>query len=261
MRDGALRHCGARLGTPRVVAALGPGVEIEIFSDVVCPWCWIGEQRLLKALDGFDEPASLRWRAFQLDPSAESTGTPLVEWLGRRFGGPDNVVRKFAQVSGAAAGEGLTMNFDQAISANTRDAHRLIWWANERGEQRPMVEALHRAHFTDGRDIGSPTDLADVAVALGHDGAAVRSFLDSSAGQAEVDADLEWARTLGITGVPTFIFAGKYAVTGAQDPATLRQVLDEVRRREGSDLTAQVAATAESCADDSCTAPGASDPT
>lgn len=227
-------------------------VQIEIYSDVVCPWCWIGEQRLLKALDGFPEPVTLTWRAFQLDPSAESG--PLVEWLGRRYGGEANVRRMFTQVTEVGKGEGLTMDFERAINANTFDAHRLIWWAGQRGEQRPMVEALHRAHFTDGLDIGDRTVLAGVAAGLGHDEQEMRTLLDSDEGVAEVQGELAMARELDITGVPMFVFAGKYGISGAQDPSTLREVLDEVRRREGgSPLTVLPTPRGAVCDDDSCT--------
>jgi predicted DsbA family dithiol-disulfide isomerase len=225
-------------------------VEIEIFSDVVCPWCWIGEQRLLKALDGLDEPVKVMWRAFQLDPTTPSSGTPLVEWLGRRYGGEANARRMFANVAEVARGEGLTMNFDRAVSANTFDAHRLIWWAGQRGDQRTMVEALHKAHFTDGVDLGSITALTKVAIEVGQDERDVREFLESTAGADEVRAELASAREFDITGVPTFIFEGKYSISGAQDPSTLREVIDEVRRREWKVI--QLTPTGEACADDSC---------
>ncbi|MEU7822609.1 DsbA family oxidoreductase [Catellatospora sp. NPDC049133] len=227
-------------------------MQIEIYSDVVCPWCWIGEQRLLKALDGFAEPVTLTWRAFQLDPSAESG--PLVEWLGRRYGGEANVRRMFTQVTEVGKGEGLTMDFDRAINANTFDAHRLIWWAGQHGEQRPMVEALHRAHFTDGLDIGDRAVLAAVAAGLGHDEQEMRTLLDSTEGVAEVRGELAMGRELNITGVPMFVFAGKYGISGAQDPSALREVLDEVRRREGgSPLTVLPTPRGAVCDDDSCT--------
>jgi predicted DsbA family dithiol-disulfide isomerase len=232
-------------------------VDIEIFSDVVCPWCWIGEQKLLTAVSGFTtetgEPINVRWRAFQLDPSATSEGIPLVQWLGRRYGGEENAKRMFTQVTGVAAEVGLTMNFDRAISANTLDAHRLIWWAGLNGaDQRPMVEALHKAHFTDGLDVGSLDTLVSVAAGLGHDPAVVREYLESPGGLEEVQIELATGRDLGITGVPTFIFAKKYAISGAQDPATLREVLDEVLRREGRSPLTVLAPRGATCDDDSC---------
>lgn len=233
-------------------------MDIEIFSDVVCPWCWIGERKLLAALEDYNGAAvNVRWRAFQLDPSATSEGTPLVDWLAGRYGGEATARRMFTQVTSVAAEIGLEMNFDKAISANTLDAHRLIWWsASLPGDaHRLMVEALHKAHFTDGLDLGSLDDLVSVAASLGHDPAVVREFLDSPGGLDEVQQELAIGREFGITGVPTFIFAGKYAISGAQDPATFREVLDEVARREGTTpltVLSPSGANGATCDDDSC---------
>ncbi len=219
-------------------------MEIEIYSDVVCPWCWIGEHRLFKALSG---PAKVRWRAFQLDPSASSEGTPLVEWLGGRYGGVDNARRMFDRVTTVGREEGLRMNFDQAISANTFDAHRLIWKAGASGlEQRPVVEALHRAHFTDGLDIGARDVLQRLATEL-----ELAIDLAGEEGRAEVQAELATARELGVTGVPMFVFEGKYAISGAQDPAAFADVIAEVRRRTGF-VQLTPSTPAEYCTDDSC---------
>ncbi len=237
-------------------------MDIEIFSDVVCPWCWIGERKLLTALEDFTgAPVNVRWRAFQLDPSATSEGTPLVEWLAGRYGGEATARRMFTQVTSVAADIGLDMNFDKAISANTLDAHRLIWWSaslpgsahREMGSaHREMVEALHKAHFTDGLDLGSVDDLVSVAASLGHDPSVVREFLESPGGLDEVRRELETGREYGITGVPTFIFAGKYAISGAQDPATFREVLEEVVRREGPSPLTVLSPSGATCDDDSC---------
>jgi predicted DsbA family dithiol-disulfide isomerase len=221
---------------------LTPDVEIEIYSDVVCPWCYIGKRRLEKALEGFPVEVTLRWRAYQLDPRAPHTCAPLIDWLGARYGGPDRARQMFGQATAAAAGEGLDFHFDRALIANTFDAHRLIAWSGSpeavafgatADTQAELVEALHRAHFTDGLDIGSPDVLASRAASVGLDEGRVRRLLDSTEGSAETRAELTAARELGVTSVPTFIFAGKYAVSGAQDPVTLRSVLDEVARREG----------------------------
>ena len=195
------------------------GVEIEVYADVVCPWCWIGERRLFKALSGRDD-VSVRWRAFQLDPTSASTGTPLVEWLGRRYGGEANAHRMFDRVTQVARGEDLTMNFEKAVAANTFDAHRLIWKAFDLGVQQQMVEALHKAHFTDGLDIGSPAVLSSIALDLG-----VPDIAASDEGVAEVRAELKLGRELGVTGVPMFVFNGRYALSGAQDPDTFREAL------------------------------------
>lgn len=233
-------------------------MDIEIFSDVVCPWCWIGERKLLTALEDFTgAPVNVRWRAFQLDPGATSEGTPLVDWLAGRYGGEATARRMFSQVTSVASEVGLELNFDKAISANTFDAHRLIWWSTSLpGDgHRQMVDALHKAHFTDGLDLGSVDDLVTVAASLGHDPVVVREFLESPGGLDEVRQELEAGREYGITGVPTFIFAGKYAISGAQDPATFREVLEEVVRREApSPLTmlSPGGASGPTCDDDSC---------
>jgi predicted DsbA family dithiol-disulfide isomerase len=224
-------------------------VEIEIYSDVVCPWCWIGTRKLLAAVKKFDGEVSLTWRAYQLDPAATSDGAPLTDYLGRRFGGRDQVQGMVRQV----AGVGLDMRFEQAISANTRDAHKLIWLAGEHRLQHELVESLYAAHFTDGLDLGSADVLVSRAVAVGLPEGLVREALLSPEAEAAVSTDLASARELGITGVPTFIFAGKYSVTGAQDPATLLQVLEEVRQREAKQpITLVAAGGGEVCTDENC---------
>jgi predicted DsbA family dithiol-disulfide isomerase len=160
---------------------------------------------------------------------------PLIEALAAKFGGPARAEQLLGNVTGVAAADGLTLNFDRAVAANTFDAHRLIAWAADQGRQLDMVEALHQAHFSDGVDLGSHAALAAVAAGLGLDGPAARAYLDGAEGTDRVRADLAEARELGVTSVPTFVIAGKYAVTGAQDAATLRGALDEVARREAID--------------------------
>ncbi len=205
-----------------------------MYADVVCPWCYIGKRRLETALKDYDGPVTVRFRPFQLDPATPRDGRPLMEWLAPRFGGEQNAHRMTQNTRGIAAVDGLELNFDTAIIANTFDAHRLIWHAGrEHGPE--LMEALHRAHFADGLDIASHRVLADVAAgAVGLDHDEVLAFLASDAGVAEVNEELDFARDLGITSVPTFIFASKYAMSGAAEPANLLDVLDEVRRRESA---------------------------
>jgi predicted DsbA family dithiol-disulfide isomerase len=210
-------------------------VDIEMWSDVVCPWCYIGKRRLEEALQGFDGDVNVTFRSYQLDASPVPEPLPLIEALAGKFGGPVRAEQMVGSVTGVAASEGLTLNFDRAVAANTFDAHRLIAWAADQGRQLDMVEALHKAHFSDGVDLGSHAALAAVAAGLGLDGSAARTYLDGTGGTDRVGADLAEARELGVTSVPTFVIAGKYAVTGAQDAATLRGALDEVARREASD--------------------------
>ncbi|MGC5028296.1 DsbA family oxidoreductase [Micromonospora sp. DT229] len=207
-------------------------MEIDIYADVVCPWCWIGRRKLDLALASYEGSVTVRQRPFQLDSTPVTEPRPLLEALSGKFGGPDRVRQMVDRVAGIGADLGLDFRFDRAIAANTFDAHRLIDWAGERGRGDEMVEVLHRAHFTDGVDIGSTEALATLAAEVGLDGTEARSFLDSDRGVAELTAELDAARQMGVTSVPAFVFAGKYVVAGAQDPATLLAALAEVEQRE-----------------------------
>ena len=207
-------------------------MEIEIYADVVCPWCWIGKRRLEQALASYDGEVTVRYRPFQLDPTPVSEPKPLKEALAEKFGGRERAEGMWAQVTQIAAGVGLDMRFDRAVHANTFEAHRLIRFATERGHAAELVEALYRAHFTDGVDLGSKDALVKVAAAVGLDETEAREYLESNLGRREVAADLTAAHQIGVTSVPTFVLAGKYAVTGAQEPETLLAALTEVERRE-----------------------------
>ncbi|MEV6366126.1 DsbA family oxidoreductase [Micromonospora musae] len=207
-------------------------MEIEIYADVVCPWCYIGKRRLEEALASYDGEVTVRYRPFQLDPSPVSEPVPVVEALGARFGGPANARQMVARVTEAAAGAGLRLDYDRAIAANTFDAHRLVAYATERGRSGEMVEALYQAHFVGGIDIGSRDALAGLAEQVGLDAADARRFLDSEEGTKEVAAELAKAHDLGISSVPMFVLAGKYGISGAQEPQTLLAALAEVERLE-----------------------------
>jgi predicted DsbA family dithiol-disulfide isomerase len=207
--------------------ALTPTMEIEIWSDVVCPWCYIGKTRLDRAIAAYPGEVTLRWRAFQLDPGSTSQGRPVAEALADKFGGAQRAGEIFAATTATAAEDGLHLHFDQALTANTFDAHRLIWLAGQHGVQAEVVDALHAAHFTGGLDIGSRAVLTTIAAEHGLDAA---GFLDSEGGVAEVAADLQEAAELGVTSVPTFVINGRYAVSGAQPTEVFSQVLAEVDR-------------------------------
>jgi predicted DsbA family dithiol-disulfide isomerase len=217
-------------------------VEIEIYSDVVCPWCYLGKTRLEAALASFDGEVVLRWKPFQLDPTTPLDCRPLVSWLTPKFGGESRVREVMAHVTALAAAEGLTFDFDRALIANTFNAHRLLWFADQpesvvfgatADTQPELADALHRAHFTHGLDIGSTEVLVGLAEGVGLEGDRVRWLLSTTEGTAEVRGQIAAAHDLSITSVPTFVFAGKYAVTGAQEVETLRGVLAEVAQREG----------------------------
>ncbi|WP_432956039.1 DsbA family oxidoreductase [Micromonospora haikouensis] len=207
-------------------------MEIEIYADVVCPWCWIGKRRLEQALESNGGEVTVRYRPFQLDPSPVSEPKPLMEALAAKFGGRERAEGMAAQVTRVAAGVGIDMRFDRAVHANTFEAHRLIRFAAERGRSTELVEALYRAHFADGVDIGARDALIKLATGVGLDEVEARDYLESNLGRREVAADLAAARELGVSSVPTFVLAGKYAVTGAQEPETLLAALREVEQRE-----------------------------
>lgn len=217
-------------------------MQIEIYADVVCPWCYLGKRRLEAALAGSPfEEAVVRWRPFQLDPDAPRTGEPLMRWLSRRLGGPDQARATAEEVTRIAAEEGLTFDYDRAVMVNTFDAHRLLWFADQpeavffgatADTQSDLVEALHRAHFTDGLDVADHDVLVALAAGVGLDPDRVASLLASREGTADVRGHLARAHDLGITSTPTFVFAGTYAVTGAQGVRTMSSILAEVARRE-----------------------------
>ncbi|MET7706258.1 DsbA family oxidoreductase [Micromonospora sp. NPDC005413] len=209
-------------------------MEIEIYADVVCPWCYIGKRRLDEALASYEGEVTVRYRPFQLDPSPVPEARPLVEAMAAKFGGPERARQMFAHVTQVAAGDGLRLDFDRALIANTFDAHRLVSYATDHGLAAEMVEALYQAHFTQGVDIGSREALATLAGGIGLDAADARRFLDSDERVADITADLAAARDLGITSVPTFVLAGKYAVSGAQEAQTLVAALTEVEQRESA---------------------------
>jgi predicted DsbA family dithiol-disulfide isomerase len=213
-----------------LISALARVVDIEIWSDVVCPWCYIGKRRLEEALRDYDGEANVTFRPFQLDPSPVPAPRPLNEALAVKFGGPARVEQMHAQVAEIGASLGLTLNFDRALAANTFDAHRLIAWADAQGRQLDLVEALQKAYFTEGADIGSHETLATIAGGIGLDEAAARAYLDGTDGVDVLRKDLAEARELGVTSVPTFVIAGKYAITGAQEAETLRGAFAEIAK-------------------------------
>ncbi|MFI5928816.1 DsbA family oxidoreductase [Micromonospora sp. NPDC051543] len=209
-------------------------MEIEIYADLVCPWCYLGKRRLDEAIARYDGEVTVRYRPFQLDPSPVPEPLPVVEALADKFGGPERARQMVERVVQVAAGDGLRLDYDHAVAANTFDAHRLVGYAAERDRAAEMVDALYQAHFTKGLDIGAREVLATIAGSIGLDAADARRFLDSDERTAELAADLAAAHELGITSVPMFVLAGKYAVSGAQETSTLLAALAEVEQREAA---------------------------
>lgn len=200
-------------------------VDIEIFSDVVCPWCYLGRARVRAAAEAFDGATAVTWRPFQLDPGARGGGL-TSEVLAERFGGPDKVAEMHERMRGLMTAEGLPYEPDRAISTNTRDAHRVIALAGEAGVQDAVVDRLFRAYHAEGRDLNDHATLAGLAAEAGLDGVAGR--LAAGDGDAEVTEQVGRARALGVTGVPFFVLAGQWAVSGAQSREFFATALREV---------------------------------
>jgi predicted DsbA family dithiol-disulfide isomerase len=216
-----------------VTTSTRPTISIDIFSDVVCPWCYIGKRRFETGLsqihDDLGVDFDVTYHAYQLDPTAPpGVATPVREAYAKKFGGPERAEEILAHVTTTAAEDGITFNMDRALRANTLLAHRLIWLAGQPDSpiaQAAMKERLMQAYFTDGDHIGTPEVLAACAAELGFDRDAVESFLASSQGLAEVQAELDDAQDNGITAVPTYVFNREWAVPGAQDADTFEKVL------------------------------------
>jgi predicted DsbA family dithiol-disulfide isomerase len=211
-------------------------VDIQVWSDVVCPWCYIGKRRLEGAIAEFPGDVTMTFRAYQLDPSPVPTPVRTKDAMAAKFGGRERAEQMFTHVTAIAAADGLHLDFDRAIAANTFDAHRLIAWAAGRGLQAEMLDAFQLAHFGKGIDIGSRPALAEVAGSIGLDPAAALAYLESPAGTEAVTTDLREAQELGITSVPTFVIDGKYAIQGAQESATILAAFEEITRRESVDI-------------------------
>ena len=233
-------------------------VKVEIWSDVVCPWCYIGKRRFEQGLAAFAhrDEVEVIWRSFELDPDApRDSGEDTVDRLARKYGmSRDAAVAAQARVTGLAEQEGLTYRLDRARPANTFDAHRVLHLAADRGVQGQVKERLLAAYFTDGRPIGDPETLAAVAAEAGLDEAAARELLAGDAYAEEVAADEREAAALGISGVPFFVVDRRYGISGAQ-PAELIQRALERAWADANPITVPMPDDgAESCADGTCTA-------
>ncbi|HYW25916.1 MAG TPA: DsbA family oxidoreductase [Terriglobales bacterium] len=201
-------------------------MKVEIWSDVVCPWCYIGKRRFESGLAAFEQrdEVEVQWRSFELDPRAPRTSDgDQVERLARKYGMTrEAALAAQARVTGLAAEEGLAYRLDLARPANTFDAHRLLHLAAERGVQGAAEERLFAAYFTEGRALSDPETLVALAGEVGLDEAAAREVLQGDAYAEAVAGDEREAAALGISGVPFFVIDRRYGISGAQ-PADLIQ--------------------------------------
>ena len=205
-------------------------MRIDIISDVVCPWCFIGKRRLEMALATRPEiEPAITWRPFQLNPDMPEEGMPRAEYIASKFGDSSHSRRIHQTIAEAGATVGIEFAFDRIRrSPNTRSAHRLIRLATKQGRGDALVDRLFSGYFLEGRDIGHIATLAEIAGESGIDPAEAAAFLASRAEREEIVAEDRNARRLGINAVPCYIFAGQYAVSGAQEPEFFLPVFDLV---------------------------------
>jgi predicted DsbA family dithiol-disulfide isomerase len=231
-------------------------MQVEIWSDVVCPWCYIGKRRFETALARFEhkDAVQVTWRSFELDPSAprlrEDTNT---ERLAQKYGmSVEQAQQSHDRVTQLAAQENLTYHLAQARSGNTFDAHRLIHLAAQHGVQDAAKERLLRAYFTEGEAIGEQATLFRLAQDVGIDEAEAQQVLTSDAFADAVRADEQEARELGINGVPFFVLDRRYGVSGAQPADHLLQALQQAWADAHPKLVMAPVGGAEACTDDTC---------
>ena len=204
-------------------------MQIDIVSDTVCPWCFIGKRRLGRALAlRPDVPVQVFWRPYRLDPTIPREGVDRRAYLKAKFGdGPRSTAMGDA-IRSEGAGEGLDFAFDKiAKTPNSLDSHRLIRWSTNTGVQDEVVERLFRAYFVEGRDIGDAQVLTDIAGEAGMDAARVAELLAKDSDLAAVEREAGMANQMGISGVPTFIFDSKMMISGAREPEVLVKIIDK----------------------------------
>ncbi|MBM1309532.1 DsbA family oxidoreductase [Sulfitobacter mediterraneus] len=205
-------------------------IKLDIMSDPICPWCYIGKAHLDKALaERPDHPFVIEWHPFQLNPDMPAGGMDRRAYLEGKFGGKEAAVRAYAPVVEHAGKAGLTINFEaMQRTPNTLNAHRLIHWSGIEGRQTAAVSALFKAYFVDARDIGDVEVLADIADSIEMDAAVVAKLLQSDEDAQSIRDRDAHSREMGINSVPTFIVGNQHAVPGAQPPALWLKVIDEL---------------------------------
>ena len=213
-------------------------LDVDVVSDVVCPWCFIGKRKLDAALAELAsrEPsvhAAVRWHPFELNPDLPGGGIPRAEYLERKWGSVARANENYVRVRSVGERVGIAFRFDRIErQPNTLDAHRLIAWAQRQGDANALVERLFAAYFVEGRFVGDRAELARIAGEAGLSEDEARAMLDSDAVRDEVASEAREALDVGVRGVPFYIFNGRIAVSGAQDPATLLEAIAAARGTE-----------------------------
>lgn len=211
---------------------MSEAITIDVVSDVVCPWCFIGQKRLDKAIAAAgDVDVHIRWRPFQLDPTIPPQGKDRREYMVAKFGSDERIREIHARIEPLGEAEGISFAFDAIkVAPNTLDAHRLIRWAGVAGEavQNRLVRRLFQLNFEEGANIGDHAVLVDAAREAGMDAPVVATLLPTGADAEAVRTEIATASRMGISGVPCFLLEGKYAVMGAQDADTLAGAIRQV---------------------------------
>lgn len=204
-------------------------IRLDIFSDPVCPWCYIGKANLDRALEAHaDHPFRIEWHPFQLNPDMPAEGVDKHDYLAAKFG-EDRLVQMHLRLKEASRAAGAEIDPDTPRRMpNTLDAHRLIHWAGLEGRQTAVVSAVMRAYWREGRDIGNAGVLADIAAAAGMDRAVTARLLANDADADDIRARDADARAKGVSAVPTFLIAQQYVVSGAQPPEVWGRVIEEL---------------------------------
>lgn len=207
-----------------------PMVPLDILSDPICPWCYIGHANLSRALEAAPgHPFAVAWHPFMLNPDMPPEGMDRRAYLEAKFGGRERAAAAYARVDAAAREAGLDLDLGAIErTPSTLDAHRLIHWAGLEGRQTPVAARLFAAYFREGRDIGDRAVLAEIAGAAGLDPAMTERLLASDADAGEIRARDAHARERGVTGVPTFVVAQRHVVVGAQPPGMWAEVVAEL---------------------------------
>jgi predicted DsbA family dithiol-disulfide isomerase len=232
----ALANASILVASPLLEPAMSEPLPMVIYSDVICPWCYVGKRRLETALaDGVLEVApAITWRPFELNPDMPAEGMERAEYRARKFGA-DRSAELDRNMAAVGAEVGIGFAFDRMIrTPNTRLAHRLIWEGERQGRQPEIVDQLFRAYFEEGRDIGDRGTLTELATAAGLDRQGVTSALESPESLEAVVTLENAGYRMGITGVPFFILAGKYAISGAQPPAVWRDALPQIAAKQAA---------------------------
>ena len=206
-------------------------ITVDVVSDVVCPWCFVGQKRLDKAIAASGIDVHVHWRPFQLDPTIPPEGKDRREYMLGKFGSEERIREIHARIEPLGAAEGIDFDFDAIkVAPNTLDAHRGIRWAGAAGEdvQNKLVRRLFQLNFEEGKNLGDPSVLTEAAREAGMDAAIVETLLPTDADVEAVRGEIATASRMGVTGVPCFLLEGKYAVMGAQDAETLADAIRQV---------------------------------